>query len=97
MKALLPAALTLLLAACGTGGEAPGAPMPEAPADAVETVRTEPNGDVITEYRVGGQLRVVRVEPRRGPVFFLYDRNGQIISTRPGDNEPRTYFPLYEW
>src|SRR3970040_2369830 len=29
--------------------------------------RTEANGDVITEYRVAGQLQVVKVTPARGP------------------------------
>ena len=97
MKALLPAALLLLLAACGTGADAPGAPMPVIPADATEAVRTEANGDVITEYRVGGQVRVVKVQPPRGPAYYLYDRDGQVISTRAGDNSPQTYFKLFEW
>ena len=97
MKALLPVALLMLLAACATdtGGTAAG--MPPIPADATEAVRTEANGDVITEYRVGGQVRVVKVQPPRGPAYYLYDRDGQIISTREGDNPPQTYFRLFEW
>lgn len=96
MKALLFVPL-LLLGACATqmGGTAVG--MPEIPADATEAVSTEANGDVITEYRVGGQVRVVKVQPPRGPAYYLYDRDGQIISTRAGDDSPQTYFKLFEW
>src|SRR3546814_2065301 len=63
---------TGLLAACASQ---PMDPTADLPPDAVPTTRTEANGDVITEYRVAGQLRVVRVEPSRGPVYYLYDRN----------------------
>lgn len=98
MKVLLPAVLLLLLAACGTGADAPAAPpVPVIPADATESVRTEANGDVVTEYRVAGQIRVVKVQPARGPAYYLYDRDGQIISTRPGDDSPQTYFKLFDW
>ncbi|MGO1541319.1 MAG: DUF2782 domain-containing protein [Luteimonas sp.] len=97
MKALLPTALLMLLAACATGTGAPDAGMPAIPADATEAVRTEANGDVITEYRVGDQVRVVKVQPPRGPAYYLYDRDGQIISTRAGDDSPQTYFKLFEW
>lgn len=93
MKALLLVPLLLLSAACAT--TAPD--FPHIPADAVENVRTEANGDVITEYRVGGELRVVQVQPVRGPAYYLYNRDGQIISSRAGDDQPQTYFKLFEW
>lgn len=96
MKALLLVPL-LLLGACATQMGAPGAGIPEIPADATEAVRTEANGDVITEYRVDGQVRVVMVQPPRGPAYYLYDRDGQIISSRDGDHPPQTYFKLFEW
>lgn len=95
MKALLLVPL-LLLGACATDMGAT-AGMPDIPADATEAVRTEANGDVITEYRVDGQVRVVMVQPARGPAYYLYDREGQIISTREGDDSPQTYFRLFEW
>ncbi|MFZ7095242.1 DUF2782 domain-containing protein [Luteimonas dalianensis] len=96
MKALLLVPL-LLLGACATqmGGTAAG--MPEIPADATEAVRTEANGDVITEYRVGDQVRVVKVQPSRGPAYYLYSQDGRIVSTREGDNPPQTYFKLFDW
>ncbi len=88
---LLPFALAL--AACATTPDA-GIDLPS---DAVENSRTEANGDVITEYRVAGQLRMVRVQPPRGPAYYLYERNGQLVSTKPGDDPPQTYFKLFSW
>lgn len=67
------------------------------PPGAVEATRTEPNGDVVTEYRIAGQLRVVKVVPSRGPTYYLYDRDGDGMVDKPGDNPPQTYFKLFEW
>ena len=88
---LLP--LALALAACATTAD----PAIDIPPDAVENTRTEANGDVITEYRVAGQLRMVRVQPSRGPAYYLYERDGQLVSTKPGDDPPQTYFKLFSW
>ena len=88
---LLP--LALALAACATTAD----PAIDIPPDAVENTRTEANGDVITEYRVAGQLRMVRVQPSRGPAYYLYERDGQLLSTKAGDNPPQTYFKLFSW
>lgn len=85
---------TGLLAACASQ---PMDPVANLPPDAVPVTRTEPNGDVVTEYRVAGQLRVVRVQPSRGPVYYLYDRDGDGIPDETGDNSPQTYFKLFEW
>lgn len=90
-NSLLVAALALGLGACATmGGE------PEIPEGAVENTRTESNGDVVTEYRVGTQLRLVKVVPSRGPTYYLEDRNGDGI-VDPDDKAPMTYFKLFEW
>jgi len=85
---------TGLLAACASQ---PFDPAADIPPDAVPTTRTEANGDVITEYRVAGQLRVVRVEPSRGPAYYLYDRDGDGLPDKEGDNPPQTYFKLFDW
>ena len=83
---------TLVLAACATtGSEA------DIPQDAVPSTRTEANGDVITEYRVGTQLRVVKVVPARGPTYYLYDRDGDGLVDKAGDNPPMTYYELFKW
>ena len=91
----LPAVATVLaasLAACSSMGQAP-----EIPANAVEATRTEANGDVVSEYRVGGQLRMVRVQPVRGPVYYLIDRNGDgRMDATKGDVSP-VYYKIYSW
>ena len=87
-------ALVTFLAGCATTTAARGEP--EIPADAVAATRVQPNGDEITEYRVAGQLRVVKVQPRRGPAFYLYDRNGDgRLDDDP--NVSPVYFKLFEW
>ena len=88
---LLPALLAL--GACATTTPA----TVEIPPGAEENVRTEANGDVITEYRVNGELRVVQVQPSRGPTYYLYAREGRVLSTREGDDPPQTYFKLFGW
>jgi hypothetical protein len=90
MRMLLVTALLALGACATTGG------VPEVPEGATESTRTEANGDVVTEYRVGTQLRVVKVTPARGPVYYLYDRNGDGIAD-PDDRAPMTYYKLFEW
>ena len=91
----LVAGLLLGLAACATDPFA-GADIPPG---AVESVRTEATGDVVTEYRVAGQLRGVRVQPERGPSYYLYDRNGdgRLDSSEGEGPVSPVYFKLYEW
>ncbi len=90
---LLVLPLMLALGGCATTGGNAGA---EIPSDAVAATKIEPNGDEITEYRVAGQLRVVKVQPKRGPAFYLYDRNGDGRLDEDKDVSP-VYFKLFEW
>jgi hypothetical protein len=85
------ACCVLLLSACASMGE------PAIPAGAVEATRTADNGDVISEYRVGGQLRMVRVQPVRGPVYYLMDQNGDGHVDRDKGELSPVYFKLYGW
>jgi hypothetical protein len=88
----------LLLGACATMDDTAmdGTAM-DIPADAVESTRTESNGDVITEYRVAGQLHMVRVQPVRGPVYYLNDTNGDgRLDKSKGEVSP-VYYKLFEW
>ena len=89
---LATALLAIALAGCASGGMGP-----EIPENAVENTRTEANGDVITEYRVGTQLRVVKVVPARGPTYYLYDRDGDGLVDKAADNPPMTYYELFKW
>jgi hypothetical protein len=91
------AVLSALLALSACAAMPIGDPAADIPPDAVPITRTEANGDVITEYRVAGQLRVVKVEPSRGPPYYLYDRNGDGLPDKAGDNPPQTYFKLFDW
>ncbi|UHQ20342.1 DUF2782 domain-containing protein [Lysobacter sp. KIS68-7] len=85
----------LLPAACATVD--PNAP--PTPANAAESTRTETNGDVVTEYRVNGALAMVRISPKRGPVYYLVDSDGDghLDRTPQGTRDTPVYFKLYEW
>ncbi|WP_240096581.1 DUF2782 domain-containing protein [Thermomonas flagellata] len=94
MRALLPLTCAALLAACASPG-------PEAllPKEAQPVTRTEANGDTVTEYRVAGVLKMVKVVPLRGPTYYIYDRNGDgIVDERDNTNGgPMTYYKLFSW
>lgn len=92
---VLTLATLLCLSACATTGS-DGWP-DGLPADAVETTRTEANGDRITEFRIDGQLRAVRVTPSRGVTYYLYDRDGDGSIDSDRDSVPQTYFKLFGW
>ncbi len=91
MRPIIPALLAFALAACATA----------APEDmltnAVPNTRTEANGDVVTEYRVAGALRMVKVEPTRGPTYYIYDRDGDGKLDWNKGEAPLTYYKLYSW
>lgn len=60
------------------------------------------NDAVIYEYRVNGRLYKVRVEPRVGPPYYLYDRDGDGVleSTRRQPLEPAPVVPnwvIHSW
>lgn len=86
--------IVLLLPACATLG---ADPEDRIPPGAVETTRTEPNGDVVTEFRVDGRLRALKVVPSRGPTYYLYDRDGDGIVDRERDGISPVYYKLFEW
>jgi hypothetical protein len=70
-------------------------------ADAQVAVRTEANGDVVEEYRVAGQLRMVKVTPSRGAAYYLMDENGDgRLDHSKGAGEKDispVYWKLYGW
>jgi hypothetical protein len=98
-----PVLLASLLAACASRGEA--LPVPQTaggeslpiPDGAVAAVHTEDNGDVVTEYRVQGQLRMVKVVPPRGPTYYLVDRDGDGRMDPAKGETPTTWFKLFSW
>ena len=82
-----------LLAACATA-----TPEQMLGNDAVATTRTESNGDIITEYRQAGALKMVKVVPSRGATYYIYDRNGDgVVNAADAHKGPMTYYKLFEW
>ncbi len=94
MKTLMLASL-LLLAGCASMGGA-GAPPVDVKGAEVSS-RTMDNGDVIEEYRVSGQLRMVKVTPSRGAPFYMYDKNGDGRMDNDKDGVSPVYWKLYSW
>ena len=90
--------LSVAMLGCASMGDGSTAGV-EIPADAVESIRTETNGDIVSEYRVGGRLAVVKITPARGPVYYLTDTDGdgRIDRTRDGTRDVPVYFKLYGW
>ena len=99
MKVLWIAPLLLGLAGCASMA-AQNDPATNL-ADAQVAVRTEANGDVIEEYRVAGQLRMVKVTPSRGAAYYLMDENGDgRLDSSKGAGEKDispVYWKLYGW
>lgn len=96
------AALAAILALSGcatsgaTSGASGGAPVDVSGADVA--TRTLENGDTLEEYRVAGQLRMVKITPVRGPAYYLYDRNGDgALDRDQADDLPQTYWKLFSW
>jgi hypothetical protein len=91
MRPFLTALFACTLAACAT------VPPEDMLTNAEPTTRTEANGDSITEYRVAGALKMVKVVPSRGPTYYVYDRDGDgKLDWRKGE-APLTYYKLYSW
>lgn len=85
----------LVLAGCASTGGLADAPVDVRGADIAK--RTMDNGDTIEEYRVGGQLRMVKVTPARGAPFYMYDRNGDGRMDSDRDGVSPVYWKLYSW
>lgn len=92
-------ALGLAIAASGCatmgGGDDPTAALQGAEV----TAREGRDGDVIEEYRVAGQLKVVKVTPLRGPVYYLIDSNGdgRLDSSKGEGPVSPVYWKLFGW
>jgi len=89
---------TLLLALAGCATMAPSDPTAGLE-DADVNRRTADNGDLIEEYRVAGQLHVVKITPLRGPTYFLIDSNGDgLLDSSEGEGPVSpVYWKLFEW
>ena len=82
MRTLALATALVLLAGCATMANDPTASL----RDARMVSRTDANGDVISEYRVAGLLRVVKIVPKSGVTYYLTDDdNDGRLDHRSGD------------
>ena len=91
MRKTLLIVFALALSACAT------VPPEDMLANAEPLTRTEANGDVITEYRVAGALKMVKVVPFRGPTYYIHDRDGDGKLDWNEGEAPMTYYKLYSW
>lgn len=93
--AALLSLLILPLAGCATMGGDPTAGLEGADI----TTRTAADGDVIEEYRIAGQLTVVKITPRRGPTYYLVDSNGdgKLDSSKGEGPISPVQYKLLEW
>jgi hypothetical protein len=91
---LMAALAGALLAGCATMDTDPTANLQGAEV----TTRTV-DGDQIEEYRVQGQLQVVKVTPRRGKTYYLIDRNGdgRLDSSKGEGPVSPVMWKLFEW
>ncbi|MDH5299781.1 MAG: DUF2782 domain-containing protein [Gammaproteobacteria bacterium] len=92
---------TLLLATLATLAWLPSA---QAEGDDVEpeiTIRSQQNESIIEEYRVNGNLYMIKVTPKKGPSYFLVDSNGDgELDQRKSDLDPHMLIPrwvLFSW
>jgi hypothetical protein len=96
MRHALPIVLAAVLAGCATS---PTANDPTANLEGADVTTREVDGDLVEEYRVQGQLHVVKVTPRRGPTYYLVDRNGdgRLDSSEGEGTVSPVMWKLFEW
>ncbi|MDQ3206675.1 MAG: DUF2782 domain-containing protein [Pseudomonadota bacterium] len=90
-------ACLVALAACASPGVADDPIAGMRGADV--TVRTTEAGETIEEYRIAGQLRVVKITPPRGPTYYLVDSNddGILDSSKGEGTISPVQYKLFEW
>jgi len=90
-------AVSLVLAGCASTGGQPDPNDPTANLGNAEVIeRVQDNGDVIQEYRVAGQLKVVKVTPVRGATYYLMDQNGDGFPDK-ASQDAKVYWKLFDW
>ena len=103
LNVLLPLLLAASSPAATARGDVPIPPkIPSPPSEATAPtvhIHTGSNGDVIEEYRQGGQLFMVRVTPPHGKPYTLHDTNGDgrlDKNDNNGDVSP-VFWTVVEW
>ena len=82
----------------------PAAPDPPEPVRSGESLEPDiriirGEDKVLTEYRINGQLRAVKVEPKNAPAYYLVDYDGDGNFERSNRFEPGyvTQWILFSW
>jgi len=61
----------------------------------------EQGNSTISEYRVNGELYMIKVTPKKGPVYYLVDSNGDgDLDARKTELDPNMLVPtwvLFSW
>ena len=96
MRTALLFVLAVLVAGCAS---TPSANDPTAGLEGADVTTRMVDGDRIEEYRVQGQLHVVKVTPQRGPTYYLVDRNGdgRLDSSEGEGPVSPVMWKLFEW
>ena len=57
--------------------------------------------ETVEEYSINGQVYMIRVTPKKGPVYYLIDSDGDgTLDSSPTEIEPRLLIPswvLFRW
>lgn len=88
----------LAMAQEGTPIEAPPLPPAMHSGEALEpeVVIRQEGTDTVYEYRVGGKLIMVKVQPKGAPPYYFFDRDGDgTLETRTDD--PRKLPNINQW
>ncbi|OOG20788.1 hypothetical protein B1C78_16975 [Thioalkalivibrio denitrificans] len=104
----LPLAALLLLPALAVADDVPPPPplLDEGPAVTREIMEPQVviirrDDEIIEEYRLHGQLYMVRITPRTGPPYYLIDTSGDgDLDTRSHELDPRIMIPawtIFRW
>ncbi len=95
MRIVTPLLLLIALAGCATTG----ASDPTTNLEGADITTRMVDGDRVDEYRIAGQLHVVKVTPRRGAPYYLVDKNGdgRLDSSEGEGPVSPVMWKLFEW
>ncbi|MFC5570354.1 DUF2782 domain-containing protein [Lysobacter yangpyeongensis] len=95
MRMIAPLLFVLAIGGCATMAEED----PTAGLQDADVTSRMVDGDRIEEYRVQGQLQVVKVTPRRGKPYYLIDRNGdgRLDSSKGEGPVSPVMWKLFQW
>jgi hypothetical protein len=94
-----PAFLLLGLALLAGCASLPASDPTLALKDADVATRTLDNGDVVSEYRVAGVLRVVKIVPKSGVTYYLTDddNDGRLDHRRGDGPVTPVQYRIFSW